>query len=140
MLGVKRPATIFEIGTYRGRTTRLLATASPKAIVHTLDLPPALMQAGGCFQRSDSNLIGTSFQKDPAVRSRILQHFGDSRTFDFRPFHGQVDLVFVDASHAYEAVLNDSLRAFDMIRDSGTVLWDDYHPAHGPGVMGHSPY
>ena len=130
-----KPSTIFEIGTYRGRTTRLLARSSPQATVHTLDLPPDRMLAGGCFQRADEALIGVTFAGDSPEANRIIQHYGDSRTFDFSPFHNGVDFVFVDASHAYEAVLNDTERAFLMLRPGGAILWDDYHPVHGPGVM-----
>lgn len=130
-----KPATVFEIGTYRGRTTCLLAACSPAATVHTLDLPPDKMREGGCFIKSDPTLIGSRFPETSGIRSRIIQHFGDSRQFDFVPFYRQMDLVFVDASHAYEAVLQDSRSAFRMVREGGVVLWDDYHPVHGPGVM-----
>jgi predicted O-methyltransferase YrrM len=130
-----KPATVFEIGTYRGRTTRLLAACSPAATVHTLDLPPEKMLEGGCFTKSDPSLIGARFAESSDLRARIVQHFGDSRQFEFAPFYGQMDLVFVDASHSYEAVLHDSRAAFRMVREGGVVLWDDYHPIHGPGVM-----
>lgn len=126
---------IFEIGTYRGRTTTLLATCSPRAIVHTLDLAPERMLDGGCFQELNETLIGLRFRGHAATASRIVQHYGDSRQFDYRPFHGNVDLVFVDASHAYEAVLSDSAAALRMVRPGGLIIWDDYHPVHGPGVM-----
>ena len=131
----RRPIAAFEIGTYRGRTTRLLASCSPAATIHTLDLPPDNMLEGGCFREWNPGLIGTQFSADHVVRSRILQHFGDSRTFDFTPFWGRMDMVFVDASHAYEAVLSDSRQAFRMIRPGGLIIWDDYHPVHGIGVM-----
>jgi len=129
------PATIFEIGTYRGRTTKLLAACSPLSVVHTLDLSPSDMLDGGCFPRRDAALIGAQFSTDEHMRSRITQHFGDSRQFDFGPFYRKVDLVFVDASHAYEAVVSDSRQAFQMVRRGGIIVWDDYHPLHGPGVM-----
>jgi len=135
IVSVQRPDAIFEIGTYRGRTTRLLAACSPSAIVHTIDLPPESMLEGGCFRESDPRLIGTRYKEDASLGSRVVQHFGDTREFDFKPYYGQMDLVFVDASHAYEAVLNDSREAFQMLRPGGVVLWDDYHPIHGSGVM-----
>lgn len=130
-----QPRTVFEIGTYRGRTTRLLATCSSQATIHTLDLAPENMLEGGCFAVSEPGLIGARFRDDTGIRSRIVQHYGDSRQFDFTPFERLVDLVFVDASHSYEAVLNDSRRAFEMVKPEGLVIWDDYHPIHGPGVM-----
>jgi len=135
IVGAMRPQVIFEIGTYRGRTTCLLAAASPLATVHTLDLPPKDMLAGGCFHEPNPTLIGAHFKDERWLRTRIIQHHGDSRYFDFGPFRAKVDLVFVDASHAFDAVLSDSHRAFEMIKKGGVVLWDDYHPVHGPGVM-----
>lgn len=130
-----RPKTMFEIGTYRGRTTRLLAGCAQLSTVHTLDLPPEDMVEGGCFHEVNSDLIGLAFREDARTRSRIVQHYGDSRQFNFAPFRRQMDLVFVDASHAYEAVLTDSRHALEMVTNDGVVVWDDYHPVHGPGVM-----
>ena len=130
-----KPNSIFEIGTYQGRTTRLLATNAPGGTVHTLDLSPDDMLAGGCFEQPNEDLIGKAFRTSPSLPARIIQHFGDSRVFDFSPFFGKMDLVFVDASHAYEAVLSDSLQAFKLISDSGIIVWDDYDPIHGLGVM-----
>lgn len=135
IVAARTPALLFEIGTYRGGTTRLLAACAPSSVVHTLDLPPEHMLEGGCFRNRDSALIGARFKGDVQTRSRITQHFGDSREFDFTPFYGQVDLVFVDASHAYEAVLRDSHAALHMVRNDGIVVWDDYDPFRGVGVM-----
>ncbi len=135
IVAARRPVFLFEIDTYRGGTTRLLAACAPSSVVHTLDLSPEHMLEGGCFRKRDSALIGTRFKGDLQTRSRITQHFGDSREFDFSPFYGHMDLVFVDASHAYEAVLNDSHAALQMVRNDGIVVWDDYDPIRGVGVM-----
>jgi hypothetical protein len=38
-----------------------------------------------------------------------------------------VDFVFVDGSHSYEYVLNDSRHALKLIRNGkGVILWHDY--------------
>jgi len=38
-----------------------------------------------------------------------------------------MDFILIDASHADDAVLNDSRRAIEMLRDGhGVILWDDY--------------
>ena len=108
------PNVIFELGTYSGTTTKLLAEAAPRATVHTIDLP------------SDNPIIGSAYLNDPG---RIVSHRADIRTFDFAPYEDRVDLVFVDASHEYADVLHDSAVAKRLIGTHGIILWDDYHPA-----------
>jgi hypothetical protein len=104
----------------------------PRTAIGSREPPWRRPAAGG---QSNQDLIGEAFRISPSLPARILQHFGDSRVFDFSPFYGKMDLVFVDASHAYEAVLNDSLQAFKLISDTGIIVWDDYDPIHGLGVM-----
>lgn len=129
------PKTVLEIGTYKGRTTRLLAEeAAEGAAVYTLDMPPERVAEGGCFWPGDGRLVGQQIlsYRGPA---RIVQLFGDSRSFDFSPYCRGIDLLFIDGDHGYNTVLSDSLQALEMISSGGTIIWDDYHPAHGPGVM-----
>ena len=125
----RRPRRLFEIGTFDGRTTLTLATnAPPDAIVYTLDLPPTAATAHAT-ERSERAFIdkpesGARFRGTP-VANMIRQLYGDSATFDFRPY--AAELVFVDGSHAYEYVLNDSERALGMLGDtSGLIVWHDY--------------
>ena len=108
------PNVIFELGTYSGTTTKLLAEAAPRATVHTIDLP------------SDNPIIGSAYLDDPG---RIVSHRADIRSFDFAPYEQGVDLVLVDASHEYADVLHDSNVAKRLIGTDGVIIWDDYHPA-----------
>jgi len=62
---------------------------------------------------------------------KITQLFGDSATFDFSPY--RAELIFVDASHAYDYVRNDSAKALALLADSrGVIVWHDY--GEWPGV------
>lgn len=121
---------VFEIGTYTGTTTRIMADAIPSGVVHSLDLPPGK----NVFDADISEQVGTAFRNDPLYATRIIQHFGDSRTFDFSPWRGRADLVFVDGSHERDDVLSDSQRALDMLSPGGVIVWDDYQPTI-PGVV-----
>jgi len=125
----RRPRSVFEIGTFDGRTTvTLAANAGSDATVHTLDLPSG---AGTRFQTASGErafvdkptsgaLIGTV-----ATPATITQLYGDSATFDFSPY--RADFVFVDGSHADEYVLNDSDRALSLLGGrNGLILWHDY--------------
>ena len=130
-----RPQRLFEIGTFDGRTTLALAMNAPNdAQVYTLDLP-AESPTALAIERSerafvDKPVSGARFLGTDAAR-KITQLFGDSATFDFSPY--RAELVFVDASHSYEYVLNDSARALAIIGDSpGVIVWHDY--GEWPGV------
>lgn len=127
-----KPERLFEIGTFDGRTTLHFAANSPEsAHVYTLDLPP---DSGSSTKwevcANEKPYIGV---KEPDRRfrgtpyeSKITQVYGDSATFAFTPYHGNIDLIFVDGSHAYEYAVSDSKAAMQMIRKGGTIFWHDY--------------
>ncbi|MCA1705130.1 MAG: class I SAM-dependent methyltransferase [Actinobacteria bacterium] len=130
--------TFFEIGTNRGRTAWSVARHNPQMKVHTLDLPSADSADDVALELlpSDRGFVanwgpGLAFQGTPE-EPRIEQLFGDSATFDFSPFWGKIDLVFVDGSHSYSYVRNDTEAALRMLTPTGTIVWDDY-PAF-PGI------
>ena len=107
-------------GTGRGRTTLHLAlnTASDSQI-HTLDI-------------SNNELTGCIFRDRPE-ESKIKRWTGDSRAFDFSPWRGKVNLVYVDGAHDYEAVKADSATAFALVAKGGCIIWDDF-VSTWPGV------
>lgn len=125
---MKKPRRVFEIGTYDGSTTLVVARNAPEAEILTLDLPP-----GGAATATDEaesrhvaeGGIGSAFARTPEA-ARITQLYGDSRTFDFTPWLGSVDLVIVDAGHTYPFVKADTETALRLIRDGGAIVWDDY--------------
>jgi len=130
-----KPQRVFEIGTFDGRTTLALAMNAPDDTqIYTLDLPPetptalAIERSERAFvdkPRSGARFIGTDSAR------KITQLFGDSATFDFSSY--RTELIFVDASHAYEYVLNDSAKALAMLGDApGAIVWHDY--GEWPGV------
>jgi len=134
----RKPSIVFEIGTYRGGTTLQLG-ANSRAEVYTLDLPRGGRpnHAVPIMQDPESDVYpdqpGERFHKTPYA-DRIQQLFGDSLTYDFTPFYGEVDLVFVDGCHHYKFVLSDSHNALRMMSPEGIVVWHDYAP-YAPGVV-----
>ena len=129
-----RPRAIFEIGTFDGRTTLNLA-ANSDASVFTLDLPAGhatkFAVVGADNRYVDKRASGARFTSEPNCRlpaaRRITQIYGDSASFDFSPWHGKMDLVFVDGAHSYEFVVNDSRVALKLLRPAGGVIvWHDY--------------
>lgn len=131
-----RPRRIMEIGTFDGRTTLNLALNSGGE-VFTLDIPSDekavldLAPEDKPYFDKPRSAIGHRFltppnNKLPCVK-RITQLYGDSATFDFSPWYGKIDLVFIDGSHSYDYVVNDTSVAMKLMRkEGGVILWHDY--------------
>lgn len=123
-----RALRVFEIGTYNGLTALTLAANLPDARVETLDLPaggsPALSisrdDAANVSMSTHRIYVGTEYE------SRIVQHFGDSATFDFNSAGRDFDLVYIDGAHTFDYVENDTRAAFSIVSPIGAVVWDDY--------------
>ncbi len=128
------PNKIFEIGTFDGRTTLNMANSSnDKCQIYTLDLPHnEIDKTKNIVNDYDKTLIDKDIcgeriiKSDLNCRHKINQLYGDSAIFDFKPFYGSIDLVFIDGAHDYENALSDSKTALDLIGNNGVILWHDY--------------
>jgi len=125
----RRPANIFEFGTYRGGTTLAMAmNTESETNILTLDLAPSQKDTHrhglgvGGFPKYT---VGELFRKTPQAE-KIRQLLGNSQTFDYSPYYGTIDMVFIDADHSYEFVKHDSQTAFRLLKPGGVIVWDDY--------------
>ena len=122
---------VFEIGTYDGRSSRAMAMNLPdRGRLFTLNLPPGqdFNEAGERNVDSCLNVKVVSGQRflGTAEAARIEQVYGDSATFDFRPFEGRMDLVFIDGSHTRTYAENDTEIARRLVKATGGwVVWHD---------------
>jgi predicted O-methyltransferase YrrM len=119
--------TVFEFGTFNGRTAANLAlTLGPEAEILTVDLPadqqPAQALAAGERKYVEKPVSGAKAQ----WLSNVTQLYGDTAMFDFSPWQGTRDMVFVDALHAYAYVRADTELALQLLKPGGLVLWHDY--------------
>jgi len=136
---LRNPRRIFEIGTFDGATALRLARCCPDAEVFTLDLGSENVSddqaavIGGEAANVRAGGVGSRFAQLPEA-SRIRQLLGDSTLFDFSPYAGTCDLIFVDACHDYEFAAADSRSALRLLRAGGVILWHDYIPGW-PGVV-----
>lgn len=128
-----RAKSVFEFGTFDGRTTRnLAANLPPDGSVWTLDLPHSQMNALiAPIDREEQKYVAKQRSgeryRDTTEEARIVQLYGDSATYDFSKLFGAFDFVFVDASHAYQYVINDSLIALELLSSKGGIIaWHDY--------------
>jgi len=134
-----RTRRVLEIGTFRGWTSYLLASAVGRGgEVLTLDLPPRTKTSHPLEKRDVYGLseadVGSTFRTLPLRGAEVTQLWGDSATFDFSPWEGGIDMVLVDGAHTKEYVRNDSARALDVARDGGLVVWHDLKSSC-PGVI-----
>ena len=137
-----KPKTVFEIGTYNGFSTLHFEENAPAdTIVYTLDLPQDktgvklkndLSEAHRDIQNINMNAPRQFHGR--SKEGRIIELFGDSMSFDFSPYRGKMDLVFIDANHSYSYVKVDTQNAFKMLSPQGAILWHDYDFIH-PGVF-----
>ena len=124
----RRVKALFEFGTFDGTTTANLATNLPDSEILTIDLPSqqessALLRLGNAdrkFIRKER--IGAKLGGFP----QVTKLYGDTARFDFSPWYGTRDFVFVDACHEYEYVRNDTEAALRLLKPGGTIVWHDY--------------
>jgi hypothetical protein len=57
---------------------------------------------------------------------KILQHYGDSKSFDFAPYLEPVDLFLVDGAHDYASAHSDTRNAIACTRPGGWIIWHDF--------------
>ena len=110
----------FEIGAWRGESLSSVAGIAGECVSVSLSdvrwhsgmLPPGFASQFHFFSRDLSN---------------VTSYDADSTTFDYSPFAGRCDLVFVDGGHGYAAVRSDTRNAFRLLRDErSVVVWHDY--------------
>jgi predicted O-methyltransferase YrrM len=136
---VVNPKTIFEIGTASGQSAHVLALNSPAAQVFTLDVHAAIKPTLKTTMMDDHHRMERKafcFDNSPEA-SRITPLLGDSAVFDYRPYHGTVDLFFIDGAHSYEYVKSDTERALQCCHSQSVIAWHDFGRA---GVNGVSRY
>ena len=111
------PATIVELGRFRGGSTLVLSTAMDEgAELHSYD--PS---------RPDAALVHALGQY--GLAGRVHLHVGDSRTAPAPP--QPCALVFVDGDHSYAGARADYERWSRLLRPGGHLLFHD--AAHAPG-------
>lgn len=109
---------VFEIGTYRGRTTYALSQYAET--VTTFDL--------GTNTSLESHLysdytVGQIYKENNC--KNVTQLIGNSLEFDFTPYYNKFDLVYLDGGHTYDIVKNDFLVSEKLIKHGGWIIIDD---------------
>jgi predicted O-methyltransferase YrrM len=102
---------ILEIGTYRARTTYALHLNCPDALIVSYDI----------------QVLDSEFRRRLAGQANVqLRHASFSADADALRREPPFDFIFVDGSHRFEHVLEDSRLALERVAPGGIVVWHDY--------------
>jgi predicted O-methyltransferase YrrM len=120
------PQQILEIGTAGGETTALMARNAPTATVHTVNIPPEEIDAGGvrvtrAFSRDE---IGRVYREQGCTNVR--QVLANTRTW--QPDVARYDVAFIDGCHDADFVYNDTGLVLSHCGSGSLILWHDFNP------------
>ncbi|MCD6059709.1 MAG: hypothetical protein K0S16_20 [Moraxellaceae bacterium] len=149
LLKLMQPRKVFEFGTFLGYSSSLmLRNTEPGCEVHTIDLGEAIGQYEDAKGYSDAELHaddrknddylrytqgtrGTYYlgNLDTADRQRLTLLRGNSTKLDVagKGYAGIFDLAFIDGGHDTATITSDTVKALEMIGDSGVIVWHDYN-------------
>jgi hypothetical protein len=115
-----------EIGTAHGLTTVLMAENAPHASVHTVNIPPDEIAAGGVY---------TTFApgRDEIGRAWRERQLGNvvqilANTASWEPDFGPIDVALIDGCHDADFVYGDTRKVLAHSRPGSLILWHDFHP------------
>lgn len=119
LVAYQHAKAVFEFGTFNGATSLALTRVPGVERVWSLDIPrgqaPALEMLA-----VDRNYLYYSAELPLPGVTRL---WGDSARFDFAPFYGCCDVVFVMGAHSLPYIRNDLGQAFKLARPGGLVVW-----------------
>ena len=131
--------SIVEIGVFRGKNAKVLREEFPDAQLYLIDpwkLDPSYLESGSAVSENQSVLDKAKektyhlFENDP--KATIIEKTSIEGTlFIQKP----VDIVFIDANHAYSHVKNDILTWKEKVRPGGILSGHNYGRPRLPGVM-----
>ena len=108
---VKEGGVIVEIGTYKGGSAAILASAFP-GMIYSIDIDPQ-MESNDLFVRGEFFLKNVTFIT------------GKSEDIAFT-WDKEIDMLFIDGSHDYIEVHKDIEMWVPKVKEGGTILFHDY--------------
>lgn len=110
----------FEIGTWRGESVSNVAEVAEQC--YTLNLSDDDMRGMGVH---DDYIQMQAFFSKGLDNVKHLK--GNSRNFDYSSLNKKFDLIFIDGSHHYDDVKNDTVQVFKhLVHEKSIVVWHDY--------------
>jgi len=128
--GCRGGGTIVEIGSFRGRSTIVLASAAPSDVSIIAIDPHAGNDRGPqeidgfAVEAADDHAVFNSNLEAAGVADRVrhLRMFSDAALPEVE---GQIDVLYIDGAHRYSPARADIRAWGDRLRDGGTMLIHD---------------
>lgn len=130
--------TFVEVGCKEGRTTGALLKALPDLEVDAIDPWAAIPNADEDYSDWDFKAIEAEFWANVGEHKARCEHWPmtslqAATAFDHH-MGDRPDVVFIDAAHDYENVLQDIRAWWPLVREGGFLTGHDYSHKF-PGVM-----
>jgi len=120
-------ATIVEIGTHLGDTALVMAKATPSATIYTIDTGERwLWERPDLYRQLDNyrDFLQMRFENHNIIFRIGSSHYKEGEYIV--PWGmGEIDLLFIDGDHNYDAVMSDLLRWAPMVKANGYMLLHD---------------
>lgn len=121
-----QPKIIINIGAERGTSTLAMLEEVPNATIYSIDISPC--------EAEFENLAKAGFDAD-----RVIRLLGRSQSIG-KAWTYEVDFIWIDGDHSYEAVRADIEAWFPHLKHEGIIAFHDYFegdpPAHNPSGAG----
>jgi predicted O-methyltransferase YrrM len=107
----RKARRILEVGTYRARTTYALYLNCPEAAIVSYDI----------------QILDSPFRRELAKAANVqLRNASFNASAETLRQEARFDFIFVDASHWFKDVLEDSRLALELVASDGIIIWHDY--------------
>ena len=136
---------LFEFGTYKGLTTRLLLENLPNKNItgeriYTLDLPSI---DGIEFQGTDVEVAKEAIEferkyKSSKNKNLVKQLLQDCLTLDEQQYKDKFQFIFIDGNHEVNYAKSDTEKSFTMLAKAPScIVWHDYGNPEFPELTGY---
>ena len=110
---------IVEIGSYKGKSTKTLALASPESWIIAIDPYPK-----NYYEETDMEKVKKEFLSNTkGLNITLIQKF--SATVG-KAWEDKIDLLHIDGNHSYRSVKGDIELFVPHVKKGGVVLFHDY--------------
>ncbi len=144
-----KPATILEVGSFLGFSTRWLLEITkgwtpkitaidpnlrhrvfdePRSVVERLNsqfYPERLEIVTGFFGTYDDSVYHDYEHYEPKIERKAVDELINRRVIIDEAWNRKFDFIFIDGNHAYESVMNNFETAIGILNNRGTIAFHD---------------
>lgn len=132
----EKQLTMVEIGSYQGQSMEIFAKTGKLRTIICVDSWQPGYDSNDIASSSDMNAVECEFdrrlQQFDGSDVTILKHKGTIDTFinsdEFKKIYGNIDFVYIDACHTYDAVKHDIEMCQIHLKPAIAICGHDYVP------------